>query len=139
MPTFGQRLLGCGLGHHALNEQILGCQRGAVFHLPDHPTVWTPHPAGCGRQVHFLFNVNIAGGQCEMMGITKLEYLAHRLPKFTVLQLVFKGPELEEEECACPTPWAGPSPTRHHFQSGTTVVVVGPLPIFIPRGWPRQT
>lgn len=32
-----------------------------------------------------------------MMGIIKWEYLAHRLPNLTSLQLVFIGPELEHE------------------------------------------
>ena len=34
----------------------------------------------------------------EVMGIIKWEYLAHRLPKLRSLNLVFIGPDLEEEE-----------------------------------------
>ena len=34
----------------------------------------------------------------EVMGIIKWEYLAHRLPALRNLQLVFIGPQLEEEE-----------------------------------------
>ena len=33
-----------------------------------------------------------------MMGIIKWEYLAHRLPNIATMQLVFIGPELEQEE-----------------------------------------
>ena len=51
--------------------------------------------------IHFLFNVNIAGGQSEMIGIIKLKYITH------ILQLVFAAPDLDEEDCACPTPWTG--------------------------------
>jgi len=43
--------------------------------------------------------VHIAGASLyEMMGIIKWEYLAHRLPNITTMQLVFVGPELEQEE-----------------------------------------
>ena len=65
--------------------------------------------------IHFPFNVNIAGGQSEMIGIFKLMYITH------ILQLVFTAPELEEKDCACPTPWTGLSPTRHQLHPGTVV------------------
>ena len=43
--------------------------------------------------------VHIAGANVyEVMGIIKWEYLAHRLPALRNLQLVFIGPQLEEEE-----------------------------------------
>merc|ERR1719318_1992945 len=43
--------------------------------------------------------VHIAGASLyEMMGIIKWEYLAHRLPNISNMQMVFIGPELEQEE-----------------------------------------
>ena len=63
--------------------------------------------------IHFLFN--IARGKSEMIGIMKLEVdITH------ILQLVFTEPELEEKDCACPTP-SGLSPTRHQLLPGTVV------------------
>jgi len=53
--------------------------------------------------------VHIAGASIyEMMGIIKWEYLAHRLPNINTMQLVFIGPELEqEEEQDIPVPQCG--------------------------------
>lgn len=43
--------------------------------------------------------VHIVGANvCEMIGIIKWEYLAHRLPSLTTLSLIFVGPELEQED-----------------------------------------
>jgi len=53
--------------------------------------------------------VHIAGASLyEMMGIIKWEYLAHRLPNISNMQMVFIGPELEqEEEEQVPVPQCG--------------------------------
>ena len=52
--------------------------------------------------------VHIVGaGIYEMMGLIKWEYLAHRLPALKRLELVFVGPELEDEAGEAVVPQCG--------------------------------
>merc|ERR1719435_150771 len=64
------------------------------------------------KEKHSL-TVHIAkAGLYEMMGIIKWEYLAHRLPNIASMQLVFIGPELEQEEDEeVPVPQCGDCPS----------------------------